>query len=110
MDVGQPKDFLSGTCLYLTSVAKKNPETLVATTEPFVHGGNVLIDPTANISPEAKIGPNVVIGPNVTVGTRTSRLRHSPCRPTDLYPLVSRRVSHRRALIMPPLPRRLMNF
>ena len=68
MDVGQPKDFLSGTCLYLTSVAKKNPETLVATTEPFVHGGNVLIDPTANISPEAKIGPNVVIGPNVTVG------------------------------------------
>lgn len=68
MDVGQPKDFLSGTCLYLTSLAKKNSSMLTATSEPYVQGGNVLVDPTAKISPDAKIGPNVVIGPNVTVG------------------------------------------
>ncbi|ANB15665.1 mannose-1-phosphate guanylyltransferase [Sugiyamaella lignohabitans] len=68
MDVGQPKDFLSGTCLYLTSLAKKNSELLSASDKPYVHGGNVLVDPTADISPDAKIGPNVVIGPNVTVG------------------------------------------
>lgn len=68
MDVGQPKDFLSGTCLYLTSLAKKNPKLLTPASNSFVHGGNVLIDPTATISPDAKIGPNVVIGPNATVG------------------------------------------
>jgi Nucleoside-diphosphate-sugar pyrophosphorylase involved in lipopolysaccharide biosynthesis/translation initiation factor 2B, gamma/epsilon subunits (eIF-2Bgamma/eIF-2Bepsilon) len=66
MDVGQPKDFLSGTCLYLTHLAKTAPELL--SHEPFVHGGNVLIDPTAKIHPSAVIGPNVTIGPNVIVG------------------------------------------
>lgn len=40
MDIGQPKDFLVGMCLYLTSVKKKTPEAL--TTGPqFV--GNVLV-------------------------------------------------------------------
>ncbi|KAA8916445.1 hypothetical protein TRICI_001407 [Trichomonascus ciferrii] len=86
MDVGQPKDFLSGTCLYLTSLAKKNPEMLTASSEPYVHGGNVLIDPSATISPDAKIGPNVVIGPNVTVGagarlTRSVVLSNSTIKP-----------------------------
>lgn len=66
MDVGQPKDFLSGTCLYLTSLSKKHPEKLCK--EKYVHGGNVLIDPTAKIHPSALIGPNVTIGPNVVVG------------------------------------------
>jgi mannose-1-phosphate guanylyltransferase len=69
MDVGQPKDFIAGTCLYLTALAKKNSKTLTPTSEPYVYGGNVLIDPTATIAADAKIGPNVVIGPNVTVGS-----------------------------------------
>lgn len=47
MDVGQPKDFLSGTCLYLTSLSRKHPERL--STEKFVKDGNVLIDPSAKI-------------------------------------------------------------
>ncbi|KAI8873579.1 mannose-1-phosphate guanyltransferase [Ramicandelaber brevisporus] len=66
MDVGQPKDFLTGTCLYLTSVAQKSPEQLCKGS--YVHGGNVLVDPTAKIGEGCKIGPNVVIGPNVTIG------------------------------------------
>jgi len=70
MDVGQPKDFLSGTVLYLTSLAKKSPEKL--SNEKFVHGGNVLIDPSAKIHPSALIGPNVTIGPNVVVGEGAS--------------------------------------
>ena len=28
MDVGQPKDFLTGMCMYLTSVQSKSPATL----------------------------------------------------------------------------------
>ncbi|TLS29338.1 hypothetical protein PpBr36_00799 [Pyricularia pennisetigena] len=68
MDVGQPKDFLAGTCLYLSSLAKRNSKLLTPTSEPFVHGGNVLIDPTAKIGNNCRIGPNVTIGPNVVVG------------------------------------------
>jgi hypothetical protein len=68
MDVGQPKDFLAGTCLYLSSLAKKNSKLLTPHSEPFVHGGNVLIDPSAKIGKNCKIGPNVTIGPNVVVG------------------------------------------
>ncbi|KAJ2908773.1 mannose-1-phosphate guanyltransferase, partial [Coemansia aciculifera] len=58
MDVGQPKDFLTGTCLYLSSVAKRNPELLAPASEEYVHGGNVLVDPTARIGKGCKIGPN----------------------------------------------------
>jgi mannose-1-phosphate guanylyltransferase len=53
MDVGQPKDFIAGTCLYLSSLTKR---------------GNVLIDPSAKIGKGCRIGPNVTIGPNVVVG------------------------------------------
>jgi len=68
MDVGQPKDFLTGTCLYLGSVAKRNPSSLVPATEPYVSGGNVLIDSTAEIGKDCRIGPNVTIGPGVVIG------------------------------------------
>lgn len=68
MDVGQPKDFLTGTCLYLSSLAKKNSRLLTPASEPYVHGGNVLIDPSAKIGKGCRIGPNVTIGPNVVVG------------------------------------------
>ncbi|CCE61905.1 hypothetical protein TPHA_0B02325 [Tetrapisispora phaffii CBS 4417] len=65
MDVGQPKDFLAGTVLYLSSVAKKNEEKLAKGSNIV---GNVIVDPTAKISPSAKIGPNVTIGPNCVIG------------------------------------------
>lgn len=68
MDVGQPKDFLSGTCLYLSSLTKKGSKELTPTSESYVHGGNVMIDPSAKIGNNCKIGPNVVIGPNCVIG------------------------------------------
>lgn len=68
MDVGQPKDFIAGTCLYLSSLAKRNSKLLVSNTEPYVHQGNVMVDPTAKIGKNCKIGPNVTIGPGVVVG------------------------------------------
>ncbi|KAL2755978.1 hypothetical protein ACRALDRAFT_2027624 [Sodiomyces alcalophilus JCM 7366] len=68
MDVGQPKDFLTGTCLYLTSLTLKGSKELTPVTEPYVYGGNVLIDPTAKIGKNCRIGPNVTIGPGVVIG------------------------------------------
>lgn len=68
MDVGQPKDFIAGTCLYLSSLTSKKSKLLASTAEPYVHAGNVLIDPSAKIGKNCKIGPNVTIGPNVVVG------------------------------------------
>ncbi|XP_053577115.1 mannose-1-phosphate guanyltransferase beta isoform X2 [Bombina bombina] len=72
MDIGQPKDFLTGMCLYLQSVRQKNPERLHAG-PGFI--GNVLVDPTAKIGENCSIGPNVTIGPGVTVedGVRIKR-------------------------------------
>ncbi|QPG73064.1 mannose-1-phosphate guanyltransferase [Brettanomyces nanus] len=66
MDVGQPKDFLTGMCLYLTALSKNHPEEL--SKGDYVYGGNVLVDPTAKIGKDCKIGPNVVIGPKVVIG------------------------------------------
>lgn len=68
MDVGQPKDFLSGTCLYLSSLTKKNSPLLTDVNEEFVQEGNVMIDSSAKIGKGCKIGPNVTIGPNVVIG------------------------------------------
>lgn len=86
MDVGQPKDFLSGTVLYLNSLAKNHPEKL-AKGDNIV--GNALVDPSAKISSSAKIGPDVVIGPNVTIGdgvriTRSVVLKDSTIRAHSL--------------------------
>ena len=68
MDVGQPKDFLAGTCLYLASLTKKGSKALTPTTESYINQGNVMIDPSAKIGNNCKIGPNVTIGPDVVVG------------------------------------------
>jgi len=68
MDVGQPKDFLSGTCLYLASLAKNQPKKLANPSEEYVYGGNVMIDSTAKVGKNCRIGPNVVIGPGCVVG------------------------------------------
>lgn len=64
MDVGQPRDFLTGMCLYLTSLKQKNSKLLYSGTGTV---GNVLIDPTAKIGNGCRIGPNVTIGPDVIV-------------------------------------------
>lgn len=64
MDVGQPRDFLTGTCLYLKYLRQKAPESLYAGVGVV---GNVLVDPTAKIGADCQIGPNVVIGPGVVV-------------------------------------------
>lgn len=68
MDIGQPKDFLSGTCLYLASLSRQGSKLLSPESESYVFGGNVMIDPSAKIGKNCKIGPNVTIGPGVVVG------------------------------------------
>lgn len=67
MDVGQPKDFIAGTELYLKSLERKKSSLLASNSEPYIHG-NVLIDPSAKIGNNCKIGPHVTIGPNVVIG------------------------------------------
>ncbi|VDP15739.1 unnamed protein product [Soboliphyme baturini] len=64
MDVGQPKDFIVGSKLYLEHLRKKIPDHLAE--GPMFHG-NVLVDPTAKIGKCCRIGPNVVIGSNVRI-------------------------------------------
>ena len=68
MDVGQPKDFLTGTCLYLSNLASKQSNLLANSDNDYVYGGNVLVDPTAKIGKDCRIGPYVTIGPNVIIG------------------------------------------
>ncbi|OQR77813.1 mannose-1-phosphate guanyltransferase beta-like [Tropilaelaps mercedesae] len=65
MDVGQPKDFLTGMCLYLTWLRSSFPERLLPPADGVV--GDVLVHPTARIGTNCRIGPHVVIGPNVIV-------------------------------------------
>jgi len=71
MDVGQPKDFLAGMCLYLNSLKSKSPEVL-RTGPGFI--SPVLVDPSAVVHDGCLIGPNVTIGPNCVVheGVRLS--------------------------------------
>jgi len=71
MDVGQPKDFLAGMCLYLNSLKTKAPESL-RTGPGFIQP--VLVDESAVIGEGCLIGPNVTIGPNSVIheGVRLS--------------------------------------
>ena len=71
--IGQPRDFLTGTALYLESLRLKNPASL-QTGKNII--GNVIIDPTAKIGNNCRIGPDVTIGPKVVVGDRV-RLKSS---------------------------------
>ncbi|XP_031335873.1 mannose-1-phosphate guanyltransferase beta [Photinus pyralis] len=64
MDVGQPKDFLTGMCMYLKSLRQKTPDVLYSGVGVV---GNVLVDPTAVIGAGCQIGPNVTIGPGVVI-------------------------------------------
>lgn len=89
MDVGQPRDYLTGIGLYLKSVEKRNnnnnahnPNSALQSPHPnvikkmalingggdYVINGNVLIDPSAIIGRNCVIGPNVTIGANCVIG------------------------------------------
>jgi len=72
MDIGQPKDYLSGMVLHL-SYLQRTASSQLASGEGIV--GNVLIHPTAKVAKGAVLGPDVVIGPNVVVeeGARVKR-------------------------------------
>ncbi|CAM4698811.1 mannose-1-phosphate guanylyltransferase catalytic subunit beta [Lepidochelys kempii] len=72
MDIGQPKDFLTGMCMFLQSLRVQHPERLHAG-PGFM--GNVLVDPSAQIGENCTIGPNVTIGAGVVVedGVRIKR-------------------------------------
>lgn len=71
MDVGQPKDFLTGTTLYLDYLRQAFPERLKE--GPGIIPP-VLIDDSATLGEDCVIGPNVVIGPNCVIknGVRLS--------------------------------------
>lgn len=61
MDIGQPKDFLAGTILYIND--KKDDE--VSHHKTFT--GKVISHPTVEIEEGALIGPNVVLGEGVKI-------------------------------------------
>jgi len=75
MDVGQPKDYLTGMCLYLNHVRNQNPETLLNGADYSSVIGNVLVDKSVKIGKNCRIGPNVILGKNVVVedGVRIRR-------------------------------------
>jgi mannose-1-phosphate guanylyltransferase len=87
MDVGQPRDYLTGLGLYLTAQERKHvsglnlgaavqPASALASPHPgklqqqgdYQISGAVLIDPSAKIGRGSVIGPNVTIGANVVIG------------------------------------------
>lgn len=72
MDIGQPKDYITGLRLYLNFIRKKSPAKL-AFGSHFI--GNVLVHETAVIGEGCLIGPDVAIGPGCVVesGVRLSR-------------------------------------
>lgn len=48
MDVGQPKDFLAGTCLYLSHLTSQHSPLLTDPSQnKWVYGGNVMVDPVS---------------------------------------------------------------
>lgn len=64
MDVGQPKDYLTGMCLYLNHLKQNMPSKLYQGAEIV---GNVLIDPSVKIGKNCRIGPSVALGANVVI-------------------------------------------
>lgn len=70
MDVGQPKDYLIGKCLYLDHLATTNSPKLAKTPTDgsYTISGPVLIGKNVKIGNGSVIGPNVVIGDNCVIG------------------------------------------
>lgn len=73
MDIGQPKDYLSGMCLHLEYLNTTGDKSALISGPNFI--GAVMVDPSAKIGNNCLIGPNVVIGPNCIIedGVRLSR-------------------------------------
>jgi len=83
MDIGQPKDFLEGTKLYLTHLLANDPRKLLTKSlkneKRNVNGtinGAVIIDDKVTIGENCEIGPNVTIGPGCIIGNGV-RLRNA---------------------------------
>jgi len=72
MDIGQPRDYITGLRLYLDSLRKKAPARLASGAHVL---GNVLVHETAVIGEGCLIGPDVAVGPGCVVeaGVRLSR-------------------------------------
>ena len=67
MDIGQPKDYLTGLKLHLNSLKSAGSGSEALAEGPqFV--GNVLVHETAKIGQNCKIGPNVSIGEGCVIG------------------------------------------
>ena len=60
MDIGQPKDYLSGQKMFIHSEKEKGSK--------LVSGNDVIIHPSAEVHPEAELGPSVVIGADCKIG------------------------------------------
>lgn len=71
MDIGQPKDYITGLRLYLDSLRKKSSSKLAKGSHII---GNVLVDESAVIGDGCLIGPDVAIGPGCEIepGVRLS--------------------------------------
>jgi len=67
MDIGQPKDYLTGTVLHLDSMRKATPSLLVGARGDEIKG-NVLQDSSARVGAHCQIGPDVIIGANCVIG------------------------------------------
>lgn len=65
MDVGQPKDYLTGLALHLGCLRTRAPAELA--TGPGIRG-DVIVDPSAKIGRDCLIGPNVSIGKDCVIG------------------------------------------
>jgi len=72
MDIGQPKDYLTGQCLKLASLRESNADVLA---KGDCIKGNVLLAEDVKIGNNCQIGPDVVVGPGVTIadGVRLKR-------------------------------------
>ena len=72
MDIGQPKDFLTGLVLYLASLRTRFPDRLASGGNTV---GNVMIDASATVGEGCLLGPDVSIGPGCVIeeGVRLSR-------------------------------------
>lgn len=75
MDVGQPKDYITGMGKYIPSLAHTEPDRtdVYYASKPHPKGthftvkGSAIIDPTATIGDGCIIGPNAVIGANCKI-------------------------------------------
>ena len=66
MDIGQPKDYLEGSIMFMENIEKDKLFTN-KDNDKFTINGNVLADQSVIIEEGAIVGPNVVLGKNVIV-------------------------------------------